>query len=250
MKFLILSLLLVCQFAKAEPISPTEISQQVLNYNRYESDDLAYYRYSVKKEWGKGIRVNIAPGGNFEVAPKRFALFENRYFYLNSDRSSLAALLDLKKIFSSKKGVTFSRYETYGTKSSFEMTIDKSNWLAKVVIFCAGESDSSFDNRANNSNYMRYQLSLKKCVINGRVPLLENSWITLDAFEFENVADKSALVLKAVHFNQARQIEGKSFSAREVSEMILGVEDELLTSLFSKLGYRIPRSNFLWTHQP
>jgi hypothetical protein len=247
--FGIIILLFAGVFAHASPVAPCDISQQVFQCNKYEADDLAYLRFNQKREWGPKVRVNIGPGENFHLGQKKFALYENRYFFLNSSREQLRQNLDVAKIFSNRKDIVFNRYVTNPNgKSEFEMVVDKSGMFATVVVRCFGTAETGPLTQTTNSDFYRFQMRLLRCDINGRTTLLENGWITLDAFQFDNVSNKSGLVLRSLHFNEAKKIEGHDFNERQVSELVLGVEDDLILSLLGKLGYKVQKA-FLWRHQ-
>lgn len=246
---LFLSFFLSALSSFADPIPPAEVSKKIFGINRYESEDLASYRLSVNSSWGTGIRVNLGPGENLEIAPKKFVLYENRYFFVNTPRNNITKAFDLGVLFGGRKDVTFSSYQKLNdTKAAFVMHVNKSFMWKTIIVNCRGTTEISGINIAKNSDYQRFQLRLEKCDINGRTTLVEDAWMTLDAFRFDSFSTKSALTLKALYFNEAKVIEGRSYNEKQVSELVLGVEDELLVSLFGKLGYKVDKAQ-LWRHQ-
>jgi hypothetical protein len=245
-----LAVLFASSAVHAVPVPPNELSRKFFNSDKYYPDHYALSYFSSKSEWGNGVRVAIGPGENLKLAPNKFAFYENRYFFLNSTRQQLLQNLSLLKILGNRKDVIFTIKSTDASgKETFALTVDKSSWLVgTIIINCVGTTEMSSLNQSAKSNFFRYQVRLQKCDINGRATLVEDDWMTFDAFQFDDFSNKSGLALKAIHFNEPKTIEGHKLSETEVANLALGVENEILISLFARLGYRVD-SDFLWKHQ-
>jgi len=235
--------------AKTFPTDPQSLSQLVLNQNKFESDDLAWYRFNQKPDWGSQIRVNLGAGGTINISPSTYATFENRYFFVNDLQSKILKNLDVVQLFSGKKDFNFYDIKKLGeNRKQFMIEMHGGNWFYTITVRCRAETELTGPFESLNSQFHRFQLHLSQCVINDSTVVVKEAWLTLDNHRFKKVANKSGLQLRSLYITQEFSVGGTKVDPQSLSNLALGMSDRFLLGMFEKLGYRIKKS-FLWRHQ-
>jgi hypothetical protein len=252
MKFLFGLLALTCLLAGAAGEAslfpgPNELSQKFFKENKFESEDLTWFRFSQKPDWGDRIRVNLSAGGNLPWGSD-LGFFENRYFFLNTDATRVISDEDVLRIFKDDGTVNFTGVQGDQTRKTFDVEIVHRYLFVTVTVRCRGESELSGPFLVPNGRYDRFQVHLSQCRLNDSLEVMPDGWLTLDTYSYDKFPGKTAIQMRNLFRTRGGEYKGREIKADDLFNLTFSISDRLLLGLFGDLGYHIDKS-YLWRHQ-